>query len=388
MNLFIVPSWYPSASNTTYGIFIKEQIAMMTRLRPEWKVGVSTWGQGDPKKLIWAKDHIKSLSKLLHHQKDTSRIVDDHGFTEYYQPALSWTKRFRMGNLKDIVRCNELNYQAYTLQHGKPDAIYVQAVYPGVLIGEYLAEKYKVPYYVHIRLGGFMFQKMLEDLGSLKEQTLSAISKADSVMVTSDFQAKEIDKWVMETKTIYNPVDIDFFGVKKGIGDYALAIGRLEPEKGFDILIDAAADIANLRLKIVGDGSQMESLLKKAKQLKVEDRIEFVGEKNREEVRSYIQNCQFLVLPSRYETFGNVLPEAMACGKPVVATKCGGPEEIVNDENGILSDINAAHLKDCILKMMSSYNQFDPNVIRGYVVDKFAPEKWMDKVESALKTHR
>lgn len=388
MNLFIVPSWYPSASNPTYGIFIKEQIAMMTRLRPEWKVGVSTWGQGDSKKLIWAKDHIKSLSKLLHHQKDTSRIVEDHGFTEYYQPALSWTKRFRMGNLKDIIRCNELNYQSYTLHHGKPDAIYVQAVYPGILIGEYLAEKYKVQYHVHIRLGGFMFQRMLEDLGSLKEQTLSAISKADSVMVTSNFQAKEIDKWVRGTKTIYNPVDTDFFELKKGIGDYVLAIGRLEPEKGFDLLIDAAADIENLRLKVVGDGSQMERLLKKAKQHKVEDRIEFFGEKNREEVRPFIQNCQFLVLPSRYETFGNVLLESMACGKPVVATRCGGPEEIVNDENGILSDVNVDHLKDCIVKMMSSYNQFDPNVIRGYVVDKFAPEKWMDKVESAFKTHR
>ncbi|MEQ6167452.1 glycosyltransferase [Ekhidna sp. MALMAid0563] len=384
MNLFIVPSWYPSDSNPSYGIFIKDQIKMMAHLRPDWKIGVSSWGQGSNEKLIWIKDHYKNLTKIRRHQKDTPSTINNEGFKEFYQPALTWTKRFKKGNLKEIIRCNEINYQSHTQSFGKPDVIMVQATYPGVLIGEYLSEKYDIPFHLHIRLGGFMFEQLLSDLGGMRRQTLSAISKAKLVTVTSDFHAKEIAKWVPETKTLYNPVDTQFFDVHDKNEQYVLAVGRLEHEKGFDLLIEAVAQIDGLNLKIIGGGAQRDALERKISHLKLEDRVELIGEKNRVGVKLYMQNCQFLMLPSRYETFGNVLLEAMACGKPVVATNCGGPSEIVTKDTGLISEVSVSDLKEKIVAMINSNQQYDPKLIRHSIDNKFSPEVWIVRLETQL----
>src|SRR6267143_570436 len=70
--------------------------------------------------------------------------------------------------------------------------------------------------------------------------------------------------------------------------------------------------------------------------LGLESQIEFVGKKSNAELLRYLQESALLVLPSRRETLGTVLIEALACGTPVVATRCGGPEDIVTDEVGVL----------------------------------------------------
>ncbi|WP_370089463.1 glycosyltransferase [Ekhidna sp.] len=385
MNLFIVPSWYPSASNPSYGIFIQEQVAMMSRLRPDWKIGVSTWGQGDSEKLIWVKDHIKNFGKISRHGYDKASLKKTDGIVEYYQPALSWTKRFRKGNLREIIRCNELNYQGYTLEHGKPDVIVVQACYPGALIGDYLSKKYDVPVHLHVRLGGFMFEKMILELGTMRRDLLDSISRFKLITTTSNFHRGEVEKWIPESKVLYNPVDTTFFSPAKTRDDFVLAIGRLEPEKGFELLLEAIHKVDGVNIKIIGSGSKEPRLRSKIKELKLESKVELLGEKSREEVRNYLQRCQFLVLPSHYETFGNVLLEAMACGRPVVSTKCGGPNEIISDEVGFLSSVDADDLADKIKAMRDRLSTFPESIIRKKAEDLYSPDVWIGKLESLLK---
>ncbi|MEP1032944.1 glycosyltransferase [Ekhidna sp.] len=381
MNIFIVPSWYPSKSNPSYGIFVKEQITLMAKSRPDWKIGVSTWGQGDHEKLIWVKDHFRNLQKFNKHGLDKATVMDLPGFKEYYQPALSWTKKFRKGNLREIIRCNELNYQAHALENGKPDIISVQACYPGVLIANYLAKKYDVAVHLHVRLGGFMFEKMLNELGSMKADLLSAIAGANLITATSNFHREQLKKWIPNASTFYNPVDIEFFQIGDNHKDYAIAIGRLEQEKGFDLLIDAIAKVPDLKVKIVGSGSEKNKLKNRIDALGLRSRVSLLGEASREEVKDLIQKCQFLILPSTYETFGNVLLEAMACGKPVVATKCGGPEEIVSPESGYLAEISADDLSDKIHQMLQNRHLFKAENIRKITTDHFSSNQWITKLE-------
>ena len=386
MNLFIVPSWYPSGSNPSYGIFVKEQIAMMANERPSWKIGVSTWGQGDESKLIWVKDHLNNLKKIVNHGSDIAKTVDSNGFKEYYQPALSWTKKFKKGNIREIIRSNELNYQVFALENGKPDLIMVQACYPGVLIADYLSEKYKIPTHLHIRLGGKMFENMLSELGQMRTKMLSAISRANLITVTSKFHQVEINKWVAKSSILYNPVDRDFFKIDKSLkGDYAVAIGRLEDEKGFDRLIDALVLVPDLNLKIVGKGSLERKLIRKVEKFNLSSRVNFYGESNRTDVRRFIQNSKFLILPSSYETFGNVILEAMACGKPVVATKCGGPQEIVNADIGYLAEMDTEDLAQKIQLMVDSLNQFDTDQIRKDS-ERFSSQAWINSLEKLIIT--
>ncbi|MCP4457997.1 MAG: glycosyltransferase family 4 protein [Cytophagales bacterium] len=102
------------------------------------------------------------------------------------------------------------------------------------------------------------------------------------------------------------------------------------------------------------------------------DKIEWLGELSREQVRDEMWRCSFYVLPSRHETFGSVLLEAMACGKPVVASRCGGPSEIVTDEVGLLcKNEDVEDLADAIKGMTLTKDEFNSNNLLEFVNKKF-----------------
>jgi glycosyltransferase involved in cell wall biosynthesis len=124
---------------------------------------------------------------------------------------------------------------------------------------------------------------------------------------------------------------------------YILCISAYKQQKAIDVLIQAFKRVqeidSSLKLVIVGAGAgplrgQVEDL---AVSLGLQERIEFLGPKGRVEVAKLLHGCKLFVLPSRFETFGIVILEAMACKKAVVSTTVGGiPEIIENGRNGIL----------------------------------------------------
>jgi glycosyltransferase involved in cell wall biosynthesis len=123
-----------------------------------------------------------------------------------------------------------------------------------------------------------------------------------------------------------------------------VAVARLAPEKGLDILIRAfariAGEISGWRLLIVGEGPERESLADLAETLGVAPRVQFRGWVA--EPADVLANADLFVMSSRYEGFPNALLEAMACGLPVISTACAGPQEIITHEHdGILIPVNS-----------------------------------------------
>lgn len=90
-------------------------------------------------------------------------------------------------------------------------------------------------------------------------------------------------------------------------------------------------------LVIVGDGPQFKKLNKKVEEENIHDVI-FTGSRN--DVENIIPSCDVLILPSFSESFGLVLIEALACGKPVIGSDVGGITEIINDDVGLLVNPN------------------------------------------------
>ncbi len=118
-----------------------------------------------------------------------------------------------------------------------------------------------------------------------------------------------------------------------------LGVGRLSPEKGFDMLLDAFARVAGQRpsrLVLVGSGPERDALQAKAQELGVADMVHFAG--YQENVYPWLRRANVLALSSVLESFPTVIVEAMAVGTPVVAFDCPkGPSEIIShDENGLL----------------------------------------------------
>ena len=115
----------------------------------------------------------------------------------------------------------------------------------------------------------------------------------------------------------------------------ALALGRLHPNKGFDLLLEALAIAREVHLWIAGDGPLRVKLERLADQLGVGERVRFLGW--RDDVPALLARADLLVCPSLHEPLGNVVIEAWSAGLPVVATASDGPAGLIEDgESGIL----------------------------------------------------
>lgn len=115
-------------------------------------------------------------------------------------------------------------------------------------------------------------------------------------------------------------------------GSRILTVGTLKPVKNHSLLLRAFAklDRPDARLMFVGDGSERDALLALASKLGISDRVILAGFHS--DPTPFYQTADLFALPSKYEGFGNVIVEAMACGTPVVSTDCpSGPAEILGN---------------------------------------------------------
>jgi GalNAc-alpha-(1->4)-GalNAc-alpha-(1->3)-diNAcBac-PP-undecaprenol alpha-1,4-N-acetyl-D-galactosaminyltransferase len=115
---------------------------------------------------------------------------------------------------------------------------------------------------------------------------------------------------------------------------HLLAIGKLIPQKGFDLAIKAFAQVAQRypewTLTILGEGEMRSELEKLCMELDLEDRVFMPGVVRN--VDAHLRKADIFILPSRFEGFPMTLCEAMACGVPVIASNClSGPREIIHD---------------------------------------------------------
>jgi glycosyltransferase involved in cell wall biosynthesis len=121
----------------------------------------------------------------------------------------------------------------------------------------------------------------------------------------------------------------------------ALALGRLHPNKGFELLLEALAGTREVLLWIAGDGPLRLSLERLATRLGIAGRVRFLGW--REDVPRLFAAADLLVCPSLHEPLGNVVIEAWSAGLAVVATASDGPAGLIEDgESGILVPLPGA----------------------------------------------
>lgn len=161
---------------------------------------------------------------------------------------------------------------------------------------------------------------------------------------------------------------------------HLLFVGLIRHVKGLDVLIRALGhlitDFPELHLSVAGgsfyrayerDAADVRALVKA---LGLNDSVRFLGEVAPEGVAALMRQSALLVVPSRRETFSLVTAEALACGTPVVATRCGGPEEIITPDAGELADVDdAASLAAAIESALG--RSFDRAALRRYAVDRF-----------------
>ena len=166
-----------------------------------------------------------------------------------------------------------------------------------------------------------------------------------------------------------------------------LSIGDLIPLKAHNELIEAfhvSMRGRNAQLIIAGSGPMRASLQQQIGHLGLNDQVHMVGRLGREAVRNAIDSSDCLVLPSHYETFGVVLIESLARGKPVIASDCGGPSCIVNRDNGILvPPNNISELAKALEQMFGSHAIYDHNAIHRDAMERFGQDRLVSDLTTA-----
>jgi len=152
------------------------------------------------------------------------------------------------------------------------------------------------------------------------------------VVSTPFYRRKFIEAGFPEEKLVVKPHFVEDPGVTHSDGGYALFVGRLAPEKGVPTLLRACNKLKKIPLKIRGDGPMLAEVQEAAR--KSGGAIEMLPRLDREELSKVMSGARFLIWPSEgyYETFGYVAVEAFSCGVPVVASRVGVAEEIVQDQ--------------------------------------------------------
>jgi glycosyltransferase involved in cell wall biosynthesis len=220
---------------------------------------------------------------------------------------------------------------------------------------------------------------------------------ADAVVAVSDGLRTEIaDEHALDPRQVvmlYNPVvpDVELRWrrtLKNDGGGLCriVAVGRLGHEKGFDVLARAMARVrGSWQLAIWGDGAERPRLTRLIAELGLQDRIQLCG--YAPDPFRVMRDADVFVMPSRYEGFGNVLVEALACQCQIVATDCPyGPREILQDghlgELVPVEDVGA--MAEAIERVMGGQRKVNPELLLERACD-FASSKSGDEWESLLR---
>jgi len=239
------------------------------------------------------------------------------------------------------------------------DLIHAHFTWSAGYAGSKLKDKYQVPFILTAH--GYDIYSLPFKNNWWKRQISAICNSADKIITVSKSNLKCIErlKVSIPINIIPNGYNSDLFYPKNKIScrkklgiplnkKVLLTVGRLSKIKGHKYLVQAMQIIKesynNTLCIIVGEGPLRNTLQKQINRQDSTSNIMLVGNKPHKEINDWMNACDLFVLPSITESFGVVQIEAMACGKPIVATKNGGSEEIITSKDyGLLCNVADPH---------------------------------------------
>ena len=291
-------------------------------------------------------------------------------------------------------RCFEKSINAICAEQGMPACVHFHGVMEAISGMKWCMEHH-VPYVIteHIT--------PVKEGDEVHRRMTDAYRNADRIICVSNKLASDIKTaYGADTDAVIpNIVDLSLFEYSpdiSGEGYRFISAAGLNAGKGFDVLLKAfgmlVSDVLSKEegdiphLTIMGDGVEKSRLKDLAESLGVAEYVTFTGEYIRSEFAEELRRSDCFVLASRSETFGIVYAEAMAAGVPVIATRCGGPEDFVDSENGMLVPVgDASALAEAMTDMMSVSGEYDGQKISERCRNRFAPGTIAEKVRDVIR---
>ena len=367
MNILFITPWYPTEKNPVWGIFVQKQAEILAE---EHRIVVF---------------HGVGMSLTQYFREGGTTVSNKNGVDviRFYYPEVPRLARiFYLLKVRRLFK--EMN------KRSKFHIVHAHMTLPSGLAAVLLSRSHNIPSVI-TEHASFLKNELKN---KMKHFLITYAWKNADILIAVSRPLKSIIENTLkrDIEIIPNVVDTNFF--KRGSSRSATSdpvkmifVGHMNTEsKGVDLLLKAISNIQNMtnrqvELHLYGGGINLAGYKQMALDLNVEKRCCFHGEQMPEQIRDGLINSDFFVLPSRAESFSIATAEAMACGKPVIVTKCGGPEEFVDAASGyVIPPDDQAELDKAILKMISGYQDFDPDEIAEIIENSFSKKVFIDQM--------
>lgn len=381
MHIALIPAFFQTKNRPTLGSFFLDQAKALKRA-------------GHQVSILYCDTYsVKCIQEWMHYEEDSVSQIE--GIQIYRSKCFCPLKHGMEGHKEAFAKGIEKLWSKY-IKKESVDIIHAHCCVWAGYAALKLSEKTKIPYVVteHATL----FQLHKNEISNANHAVITEVfQKAAKVICVSRAFAKLLEDYTSNIEVIGNVVDCEQFQIKETAKEEVrlLTVCYMEEEaqlykKGMDILIKAWAKVSakypQAKLIIGGGGKSLEKVVEWTRKYQITENVELLGALTRQQVGKQMQMCDCFVLPSRYETFGVVYIEAMACGKPVIAVANGGPDDFVHEFNGILiQPEQEEELVQALDKMITAIEKKDatyqPERIAAYVEEKFSYRAIAEQLE-------
>lgn len=351
MKILILPSWYYIGENDISGVFFKE-------------LAESLASGGDSTAVLYF-----DIRRGILRRESGLHCTEINGVHEFRYMQKNYFPKSASGMNFQVVHAYNKCIDEVMRDFGVPDIVHLESCMR-VDIAEKIRRDYGVPYVFTEHYSGILNDTCSKKQMERFEKALSG--SAANICISSVFEEKNRKSGHVDNVRIPNGVNVSLLPEKiEKDGVFRVkALGRLNPIKGFDFLIRGfasfAADKVDVLLEIGGSGPEYENLRRLTTELEISEKVRLTGEIPHKDIGEFYRNCSVFVCSSTTETFSVVTAEALCSGVPVISTRCGGPQDFVNEENGLLIDVgDTCQLADALSEMYHREELYDSDTIKN-----------------------
>ena len=384
MHILIIPSWYKSADEPMLGSFFEEQARALIKL-------------GHQAGILYPDYHPPSA--LFSRMTKLPPYVNDNGLHTYALNVRTFLPKMRMANYTVHGMAANKLFKKYVAKHGMPDVLHAHSCNHAGIAAAYISKKHNLPLVITEHLTTLVSHSIVHDTDF--KITRNLFKNADkSLAVSQVFKDNLVSALHLHPHyfdVLHNMVNDLFFDniqIKKYNANEPFILftnSFLHQRKNHKLLFNALKILVsrgiNVHLHVGGYGSEEQTLKNYVNQLQLQNNIHFTGMLQRHEVKQQIDACHAFVLASNYETFGVVLIEALAGGRPVITTDSKGPRDIVTSHNGLLlTDYTPETFAAAIAQLMQNYNRYNQQEISKQCHQQFSQQTIAGKLTGIYQT--
>ncbi len=362
MKVLVVPTWYPTGEDKLMGIYHKEFAGALN------KNGI------DADILFVDRQRMSKPFKYLFMKK--KEIIEEKGFKVYKYNVLNYRPISYDLHIKAYVRAFNKGLDEYIKKNGKPDIIHAMVSVPAGYAA--CKNKYNIP--VIVTEHGGLVERLYKD-EPFKKYGRYVLDHA-TITTVSNYMKNIVLKYTDYASVIPNQINTKIFNnnVKRKINNEfrLISVCALREGKGLQYVFKGIKKLADEGMKIhydiIGDGFLETFYKKECVDAGVEEFVSFLGRKEKSDIPKYLENSHALIIASDLESFAIPGVEALASGMPVIATRCLGPEQFIDEKSGTLVNVNDSDdMARAIKEVYDNYEKYDRKYLES-IAEKYSEE--------------